>query len=69
VAVKVRDPAVVGEAVGDGAHGVLADAEADVAALAGLAVEVAQPLEAGLGRHRQIGVAAEEVGDLGGQRP
>ena len=61
-------PAVVGDAVGRAAHGVLAHAVADVAAGAGLPVEVAGVLQVGQRRDRQVGVAAEEPGDGLGHR-
>ena len=69
-------PAVVGEPVGDGAHGVLAHAVEDVAAggapvladgalsirgCVGRAFEVAPALERGVGRRVQVGAAADKL--------
>ena len=55
-----QQAAVVGDAVGDAAHGVLADAEADVAAgLVG--AELAVALEVGEVALRQVGGAAEQL--------
>ena len=50
---------VVGEAVGDGAHGVFAHAEVNVAAQPGLAVEITLAGEGGQRRTRQIRIAAD----------
>ena len=64
----VRDePAVVGDAVGDAAHGVLADAEAEVpAGLVG--AEVGFALDVGQVRLGQVRGAAEQLGQVRRQR-
>ena len=80
-----RHPAVVAEdqeagaerphldqrhAVHDGPHGVLADAEVEVAAAVAAGLEIAGPFEGhvGLGRRGQVGGAADQPGDVLGDR-
>ncbi len=59
-----------GHAVHDGPHGVLADAEVEVAAGVAVGLEIARPLErhVGLGRGGQIGGPADQPGDVLGDR-
>ena len=57
---------MVGDPVGDPAHAVLADAEAEVAAGLGRA-EVAAALDVGQVALREVGGAAEELRDAGGE--
>ena len=59
--------AVVGDAVGHGGHGVLADAEADVAAGAVGGVEILVRGDVIQGRTIEVGRAADEQGQLGGE--
>ena len=54
------EPAVVGDAVGDGAHGVLADAEAQVPSGVGRR-EVTGALDVGQVALREVGGAAEQL--------
>ena len=64
-----EEAAVVGDAVGDAAHRVLADAEPDVAAgVVGLEVVVAQGLDVREVGLREVRGAAEQLRDRAGQR-
>jgi hypothetical protein len=54
------EEAVVGDAVADGAHGVLADAEPDVAAERVGGGEIAAVLEVVLGGAEEVGAAGDE---------
>ena len=61
---------MVGDAVGDAAHRVLADAEADVAAgVVGLEVVVAQGLDVGEVGLGQVRGAAEQLRQRGAPAP
>ena len=60
----VRPQAGGGEAVRDGAHAVLADAEAQVAAGVGPGLEVLPPVGAGVVGRREVGGAADHLRNL-----
>ena len=59
-----------GHPVHDGPHGVLADAEVEVAAAVAVGLEIARPLEGHvrLGRGGEIGGASDQPGDVLGDR-
>ena len=60
----VRPQAGGGEAVRDGAHAVLADAEAQVATGVGTGLEVLPPFRAGVVGRREVGRTADHLRDL-----
>ncbi len=59
-------PAVVGEAIGDGTHGVFAHTEVNVAPQPGLAVEITLASKRGQRGAREVSIAPQEPRHLAG---
>jgi len=64
--VKGVHPAVVGEAIGDGTHGVFAHTEVNVAPQPGLAVEITLAVSVVSVEHEEVSIAPQEPRHLAG---